>query len=180
MKKNSQFSILNSQFFSESGQTLLEALIALATAVVIISAMTVMVFSSLNNAQFSKNQNQATQYAQQGIEFLKNLAQSDWVTFAAYSGSYCLSQDSTTLISKLDPPGCAQSSYIINNLFVREVTIYNDSDSTNNKCTPLQNSVLVTVSVGWADNKCTDSSDVYCHKIPLSSCIYNSTTATSP
>ena len=59
-KKNSQFSILNSQFFSESGQTLLEALIALVTAVVVITAMAVMVLTSLNNAQFSKKQNQAT------------------------------------------------------------------------------------------------------------------------
>ena len=57
---NSQFSILNSQFYGESGQTLLEALIALATAVVVITAMAVLVLSSLSNAQFSKNQNQAT------------------------------------------------------------------------------------------------------------------------
>src|SRR3989344_9330524 len=89
---NSQLSTLNSQLSSESGQTLLEALIALATAVVIISAMAVLVLSSLSNAQFSKNQNQATQYAQQGMEFLKNLAQSDWASFAAKTDvNYCLS-----------------------------------------------------------------------------------------
>ena len=82
------------------GQTLLEALIALATAVVIISAMTVIVLSSLNNAQFSRNQNQATQYAQQGIEFLKNLAQSDWASFKANTQvNYCLSP-----LSKLPAP----------------------------------------------------------------------------
>lgn len=76
----------------QSGQTLLEALIALATAVVVITAMAVMVLTSLNNAQFSKNQNQATQYAQQGMEFLKNLAQSDWASFAAKTDvNYCLS-----------------------------------------------------------------------------------------
>jgi len=74
------------------GQTLLEALIALSTAVVIISAMTVIVLSSLSNAQFSRNQNQATLYAQQGIEFLKNLAQSDWASFTANTQvNYCLS-----------------------------------------------------------------------------------------
>src|SRR3989344_342773 len=92
---NSQLSTLNSQLSSESGQTLLEALIALATAVVIISAMAVLVLSSLSNAQFSKNQNQATQYAQQGIEFLKNLSQSNWITFNTYNGSYCMPSDNS-------------------------------------------------------------------------------------
>src|SRR3990167_5556502 len=123
----------------QSGQTLLEALIALATAVVIISAMTVVVLSSLSNAQFSKNQNQATLYAQQGIEFLKNLSQSNWTTFTTNNGSYCLSQDSTTLTPKPLSPGCAQSPYIINNLFVREVSIYQSSDPLNT-CNPVANS----------------------------------------
>ncbi|OGH13427.1 MAG: hypothetical protein A3H50_00095 [Candidatus Levybacteria bacterium RIFCSPLOWO2_02_FULL_37_10] len=170
----------------ESGQTLLEALIALSTAVIIISAMTVMVLSSLNNAQFSKNQNQATQYAQQGIEVLKNTSQSDWTAFAVNNGSYCLSQDSTTLIQTPVSPGCAQSPYIINNLFVRDVVIsqYLAGDITTigyADCQPTSvTRAKVTVTVSWSDNKCTSAMDPYCHKIPLVSCIYNSTTILPP
>ncbi len=161
----------------QSGQTLLEALIALATAVVIISAMTVIVLSSLGNAQFSKNQNQATQYAQQGIEFLKNLSQSNWSTFSAYNlTNYCMPSDNSL------PPKTGQDCGSPPNnvgIFSREVAIRQSSDSLNT-CSPPANSALVTVSVGWSDNKCTSATDVYCHKIKLISCIYNSPAISPP
>lgn len=90
--------MIRSKRKNQLGQTLLEVVIALATAIVVISAMAVIVVSSLNNAQFSKNQNQATQYAQQGIEFLKNLSDTDWASFAASpTGNYCLSPLSSKL-----------------------------------------------------------------------------------
>lgn len=153
------------------GQTLLEALIALGAAVVIISVMSILVLSSLNNAQFSKKQNQATQYAQQGIEILKNLSQSNWATFASYSsGSYCLSQNSTTLTPI--GTGCGQNVGI----FSREIDIAKNSTS----CNPSTNNALITVIVSWSDNKCTSATDPFCHKVKLISCIYNSTTVTSP
>lgn len=160
----------------QSGQTLLEALIALATAVVIISAMTVIVLSSLSNAQFSKNQNQATQYAQQGIEFLKNLSQSNWATFNSYNGSYCMLADNS-LPQKVGG-SCGQNLGI----FSREA-ILNQYAAGNANIDCLPTSVArakVTVSVGWSDNKCTSATNVYCHKIPLISCIYNSTSIPAP
>ena len=182
--KNSQFSILppssrlrragNSQLRSESGQALLEVLIALTTAVIIISAMTVIVITSLNNAQFSKHQNEATQYAQQGIEILKNQSQSDWSTFSSKNDiNYCLSQ-SNDLTTRT---GTGTSCGLNLGIFSREVTIYQSLDDLNNNCDPKPDSALITVSVGWADNKCTDSSDQYCHKVKIKSCIYKDITS---
>src|SRR3989344_1377006 len=141
--KNSQFSILppssrlrragNSQLRSESGQALLEVLIALTTAVIIISAMTVIVITSLNNAQFSKHQNEATQYAQQGIEILKNQSQSDWSTFSSKNDiNYCLSQ-SNDLTTRT---GTGTSCGLNLGIFSREVTIYQSLDDLNNNCDP--------------------------------------------
>lgn len=166
----------------QSGQTLLEAIIALSTAVIILSAMTVIILSSLNNAQFSRNQNQATQYAQQGIEFLKNQSQYNWATFSSYGNvNYCFSQDGTTPTQKPALPGCAQSPYIINGLFVREVTINQyAAGNTDASCPPTSAArALVTVSVGWSDNKCSATSQ-YCHKVKLISCIYKSTSIPTP
>lgn len=162
----------------QSGQTLLEALVALTTAVIIISAMTVIVISSLNNAQFSKNQNNATQYAQQGIEILKNQSQSDWPTFAANNGNYCLSKDSTTLTPK--GTGCSPTPNV--GIFLREVAISQYAvGNIDTSCPPSTAArAKVTVSVGWSDNKCTDSTDVYCHKVKISSCIYKETTTLGP
>lgn len=155
----------------QSGQTLLEALIALATAVVIISAMTVIVLSSLSNAQFSKNQNQATQYAQQGIEFLKNLSQTNWTTFASYTGTYCMLADNS--LSPKTGQDCGSPPNNVG-IYSREVTINQISSS----CNP--STSLVTVSIGWSDNKCTSPTDVYCHKVKLISCIYNSPAIQAP
>ena len=64
-------------------------------------------------------------------------------------------------------------------IFSREVTIRQSSDLSNT-CSPVANSALVSVSVGWSDSKCTSATDVYCHKIKLISCIYNSTTISPP
>ncbi|MBI3069818.1 MAG: hypothetical protein HYY87_00750, partial [Candidatus Levybacteria bacterium] len=55
----------------QKGQTLIEVLLALGTAVVVLSATVVAVLSALNNAQFSKNQSLATQYAQEGMEVMR-------------------------------------------------------------------------------------------------------------
>ncbi len=158
------------------GQTLLEALIALATAVVILSAMAVIVLSSLNNAQFSKNQNQATQYAQQGVEFLKNLSQSNWTTFANYNQTnYCMPSDNS--LPQRVSGSCGPNPNV--GIFLREVTIRQSSDVLNT-CNPVVNSALVSVSVGWSDNKCTNSGDLYCHKVKLISCVYNSPALPAP
>src|SRR3989344_3308802 len=180
-RNNSQLSTLSSQLRSESGQTLLEALIALATAVIIISALSVLVFSSLSNAQFSKNQNQATQYAQQGIEYLKNLSQTDWASFSAYNlTNYCMPLDNS--LPQRIGESCGQNLGI----FSREVTInqYAADDTTSIGSTDcLPTSVVrakVTVSVGWSDNKCTSATDVYCHKVKLISCVYNSPSVPAP
>ncbi len=160
----------------QSGQTLLEALIALATAVVIISAMAAVVLSSLNNAQFSKNQNQATQYAQQGIEFLKNQGQYNWALITAYPVNNCMPADNS--LSPRVGQSCSPNPNV--GIFLREVIIYQSSDSINNTCNPSANSALITVSVGWSDNKCTSLTDPYCHKVKISSCVYNSPTIPAP
>lgn len=52
----------------EAGQTLLELIVVMAVSIIIIGALVFATISSLRNAQFSKNQAQATKLAQEGIE----------------------------------------------------------------------------------------------------------------
>ncbi len=56
---------------SVKGQTLLELVVVIAVIVVVISALTFATISSLRNAQFSKNQAQATKLAQEGLELMR-------------------------------------------------------------------------------------------------------------
>src|SRR5450759_4358473 len=92
---------------NNKGQGLVEALIALGAAVVIISAITVAVITSVHNSDFAKYQNLATNYAQQGLAIVKQQSQLDWNNTATYSGTFCLNQGATThppFSSPLNPP----------------------------------------------------------------------------
>ncbi len=53
---------------SERGQTLLELVVVIAVSVMVVGALVFATISSLRNAQFAKNQAQATKLAQEGIE----------------------------------------------------------------------------------------------------------------
>lgn len=59
--------------FNDKGQTLMELLVVIAVSVIIIGALVFATISSLRNAQFSKNQAQATKLAQEGIEKLRSI-----------------------------------------------------------------------------------------------------------
>lgn len=147
------------------GQTLIEVLVALATAGIVITAITVVVSASLNNAQFTKNQNAATNYAQQGMELVRQLRDSDIVTFRTYSGTYCLAKNQTTL-------GIPQSTCSSANvdIFTRSVVITQGGCAANN--------AQVSVSVAWTDGKCPANSN--CHKVPLVSCLSTVSSITAP
>jgi Tfp pilus assembly protein PilV len=51
----------------QKGETLLEALVALALVAIVITAIANVVTVSLNNAQYNENQTLATKYAQHGM-----------------------------------------------------------------------------------------------------------------
>lgn len=93
---------------NENGQGLIEVLVALGIAVIIIVAISRLTIGSLNNAQFGKDQSAANNYAQEGMDFLRKIRNSDWTTFSSLNGVYCLAEDSSAL--QPEPPGgCPQN-----------------------------------------------------------------------
>jgi Tfp pilus assembly protein PilV len=174
---------------NNKGQGLIEALIALGAAVVIISAITVAVITAVHNSDFSKYQNLATGFAQQGIETVKQQSQLDWNTTSVYTGPYCLSQGETNF-SPLVGNTCAPMD--VGSMFIRQVdfTKIPPKLSCNNLSSPccassiqpgigapdfcINNPSLcssqVTVTVKWTDGKCSNASD-FCHSVKLDSCI---------
>lgn len=131
----------------EKGQTLIEVVAALGVSIVVISAMTVAVISALSIAQLSKNQNLATQYAQQGMEILRKKKNVDFDFFKT-SATYCLDKNSTTFAGSSG----TTCSVNIDNTFVRQITI----DPNNSDCGSggaAGTKVITTVS--WTDSKCT-------------------------
>lgn len=59
------------------GQSLVEVVIGLSVAIVVITALIILVVNSLRNAQFATNQSIATKYAQEGMEIVKTIKERD-------------------------------------------------------------------------------------------------------
>ena len=62
---------------SQSGQTLIELIVVIAVSVIVVGALVFAIIASLRNAQFSKNQSQATKLAQEGIEKVRSIRDRD-------------------------------------------------------------------------------------------------------
>jgi methylthioribose-1-phosphate isomerase len=151
MKKYLSFS-----FNPEKGETLIEAMGALSRIAIIVIAVGMSVTTSLNNAKFNQDQTEATKYAQEGMETVRQIRNTSYNTFAGYNGTYCLGNNQSNL-------GANQSSCSSPNVgtFIREVDI-----QQNPGCGA--NVARVSVTVSFADGKC--SQGVYCHKQVHTSC----------
>lgn len=153
----------------EKGQSLIEVLIALASAVIVVTAISITVITSLSNVEFTKNQNLASSFAREGIEITRKIAKDNWTNFLANykSVNYCLDQGQTSL-RVMGVPGCGQNVGI----FVRQIVINQSSLSC-------ENSVRVSSIVSWSDQKC-ESADVFCHNVTIDSCLADINTIKAP
>lgn len=63
--------------YSKKGQSLMELVIVVAVVVTVVGALVFATIASLRNAQFAKNQAQATKLAQEGLEKIRSLRNRD-------------------------------------------------------------------------------------------------------
>lgn len=139
------------------GDTLIEVLIALTIAVLVVSAITVLGITSLNNAKFVTTQDQATKYTQEGLEIVRKIRNSNYVAYASYSGVYCLAKNALSLV------GGPCTTANIDNIYIRSVEIQQNVIDCGT------NLAYTTVTVSWTDGKC--ETGTFCHSTKLSSCL---------
>ncbi len=148
---------------NQHGQALIEALLALAFAVVIVTGVVIAVITSLSNATFTKNQNLASSLAQEGLDIARNLKESSYQTFFSLpSGQYCATSGSTSLSAG----SCAVGS------FTRGVYINHQGRDQSGTPKCAVNGSFVASTVSWNDSKCQNDLDK-CHKVQLDSCFYD-------
>lgn len=167
----------------QQGQTLIEVLIGLAASAIVMSAITFATLTALSNSEFTRNQDLATNYAQQGMELVKNLEAVDYGTFSTLNGAYCLADACTVLDGNPTDIGspCAKMSgnrcpgvLNVHSQFIRTVTVHaNDSEAAKCNDGGSTDNTKVDVTLAWNDQKCTDSNNLYCHTVTLSSCFNN-------
>ncbi len=158
-------------FKNQDGQTLLEALIALAAIIIILSATAVAVLTSINNSSFVKQQNQSNKLAQQGVELIRDQIQnnSQYPTYLAYNGSIkCL--DAYNVFQNRQC-NSAISTDLVNGIFKREVTF------TSTKCDTgaaldFADGLQIKIDVYWTSGKC-QLANTFCHKQEVRSCFIN-------
>ncbi len=138
------------------GQTLVEATIALASILLTLAAISVAISTSLNNSQFIKNQSQAGKYAQEGMEYVRYLRNTDPASFEARQGIYCMNEDNS-----LTSGSCTAVN--VGTSYKREVEFTQDVQADCGGGTK------TTVSVYWASGKC-GTENRFCHSSKLVSC----------
>lgn len=68
----------------EKGQSLIELVVSLAIAILVLSSLAFAIITSLRNAQFAKNQAQATKLAQESLEKIRSLRDRNGVVDSYY------------------------------------------------------------------------------------------------
>lgn len=147
------------QLVHNSGQSLIEVLVALSLAVLAIGALVTVTMTSVKNAQFSKNQTQAEKYAQEGMEWARlqkeNLLWTGTGNFFSRSGSeispnkYCLNTFPVGAWSG----ACAVGTVIPQTIFMRELSMKTLTTLTN--CGNIisgKEPILAVVTVSWPDS----------------------------
>ncbi|MCL5676239.1 MAG: hypothetical protein M1120_03905 [Patescibacteria group bacterium] len=122
------------------GQTLIEMLMALGAGVLIVMAIIGGVVVANRNSQFSKNQNLATRYAQEGIELIRS--QRDQLGWNAFYSAYnnvpqCI--DGSAKFTNM-AGSCGQN---VASFFSRSATFFDTNGSGK--------SLTVTVTVSWSE-----------------------------
>jgi Tfp pilus assembly protein PilV len=157
---------------NQSGQSLLEVIIALGIAVAIIISFTNATINAVRSAQYAKNQNQATKLAQETIEIVRTIRDQDrdigsgdtwselWTTNMSatqtngYKGEcYSLDKQNFSLAKAASTSSCdANRDQVIDEIFFRKINISDDGSILTKK--------TIKVEIYWLDNKGTHSAEV--------------------
>lgn len=145
--------------FDSCGQTVIEASVAFVLLIIVLSAVVVVVVASVSNAAFTKNQNLANRYAQDGMEYLRDLERNRFDMFdELLTGIYCMDENYT-----MNP--CGGNPPLLQNTFRREVSIQKNAPECKD---PAPRLTRVIISVSWLSAKCPNANP--CHKAEIVSC----------
>lgn len=148
------------------GIILMEAIIALAVIVIVMTALVTALVSALNSSTFSNEQTVATAYAQEGLDYARALKNSDFSSFEGLiSTEHCFGANTTQI-----PGSCS----LIDGKYERKIYVNSNGDDGRNGITNAceqDGSIFVASIVYWNDSKCSGSTK--CHEVVLSSCFVN-------
>ena len=146
----------------QKGQTIIEAIVALVTILLIVTAIAIVIVNGLYNSSYIKNQNEANKLAQQGMEFVRNIQQNDLATFKAYgqnTSALCMDEAQNKLVTDR----CFTDTVNTGTAFNRTILLSSGGDC-------LSTETKVVVNVKWTTSKCPPT-NTFCHGTVLASCM---------
>lgn len=81
---------------TSEGQTIVEAIVVIGVVVLLVTGLIAGTTTSLRTAQQGRSRSQALKYAEEALEFTRNVRDQRWDTLQGYDGWYCLG-DALTL-----------------------------------------------------------------------------------
>ena len=81
---------MNKKKITNFGQSLFEVVFAVAIAAMILVGIVSLATTSTRNSIFSRNNSQATKYAQEVVEWLREERDKDWINLSSHIGNRCL------------------------------------------------------------------------------------------
>jgi len=129
---------------NEKGQSLFEVVLSLAVVTIVIVALIILVFHSIRNADYSRNQTLAATRSQEAIEWLRGERDAGWDAFqtrALTSSHYCFSAGLSWSTAKIG--GCGDADVIPDTALKREILL-SIVDPTN---------IEAQVVVYWEDSQ---------------------------
>jgi Tfp pilus assembly protein PilV len=144
---------------SNSGQTIIEVIIAAGIVALVLTAVVAAVTSSVKNTALAKSKTVAVKFSQEGVEFFRNQrAALGWEAFGKFfqdtGTTFCLASIPST-ISQLTAGACTTHDYVDSkSTFQRSAVItLSTSGSTITN-------IKVVVTVTWVDGSVTKTSTI--------------------
>lgn len=156
----------------EKGNALLEAIVAMAVILIVVSSIATVITLGVNNSTFVKNQNLANKHSQDGLEKILTIHKrnttipvesgsgTNSLNISELGGTYCFGEDDVLYTESPCDPN-------IDGIFVREATF------AQGKCGEDESFVggtEISIDVSWVSGRCPEN-DRFCHAAKLASCI---------
>lgn len=145
---------------SSKGQTMIELIIVMAVVVIVVGALVFATIASLRNAQFAKNQAQATKLAQEGLEKLRSLRDRDTSGVGIWFTAVNCSLSVPATCPNINPSSCPAGGCYF---FFNASSVLTNGTAVDAESIPLddfkrqffiegdENQKKVTVVVTWTD-----------------------------
>ncbi|OGM28436.1 hypothetical protein A2962_04745 [Candidatus Woesebacteria bacterium RIFCSPLOWO2_01_FULL_39_61] len=132
-----------------SGQSLFEVLFSVAIASILLIGVVSLAATSVRNTSFSLNNALATEFAQEGSEWIRQYRDADWDEFKSHSSGGAGSNWCINSLPYPPPawglPSSCGTATITGTIFTRDINLTDDAINAG--------LVEVTISVNWTDSQ---------------------------